>query len=139
MFKAIKDWMTGSGIKRNLMEVGMNIHSASSYKVWRMSYEFRVKDRGSFDRIASFMQSKNGLQWNYFFSSINTIKFPTLQRELWEENYHKLKTNFTYSLISDVTFSRRRNTKYIYMFQNTRIVLIYSVQIFFEGLVGRVL
>lgn len=33
MFKAINGWMTGNGIKRNLLEVGMNIHPASSYKV----------------------------------------------------------------------------------------------------------
>lgn len=31
--KVIKDWRTGNGIKRNRLEVGMDIHSASSSKV----------------------------------------------------------------------------------------------------------
>jgi len=45
-----------------------------------------------------------------------------LRKETYkEEKYHKLTTNSIYSVISDVTFNKRWNVNYIYVFQNTCI------------------
>lgn len=59
LFKVIRGWINGNGIKRILLEVGMNIYSAISYQVQRMSHEFSVWDRGTCESATSFMQSSN--------------------------------------------------------------------------------
>lgn len=59
LFKVIRGWINGNGIKRIFLEVGMNIYSAISYQVRRMSHEFSVWDRGTCESATSFMQSSN--------------------------------------------------------------------------------